>query len=496
MNAENTQAIKEYSQTEAALAELRTKFQGVVFEVTTTTGDKAAREARQTLVKLRTALEAKRKEIKAPALAHAKAIDIEAARITAAIRALEEPIDQQIKAEEERKAAEKAEKERIERERVDGIKAKIDAIRNLPVASSNDAAAELGSTLADLQAFEVSVEVFAEFTVEAASVQGQTIDTLKRMHAQAVAREEEAARAAAERAELERQRREQEEREALARAAQEEEARKLAAEREAFEREKAEAAAKEQAARDEEARKLEAERAELARQKAEFEAQQRAQAEAAERKAEEERRAEQAQRERDQVSKRAQAEVANLMRADLTDDRHTLADDAQRAVDYAEAPAPQPESNVYSFQNMQPAPVTQAACPKHSWLLEQGQDGSMPCPECEQDKAVAETLAWPAPLTVSYSRDGGMAKSMLVIKYGTTASSDADAKENIRAHLKFIGITSAIVFEDGETRTYTAEEMRAAFIAGYKCDGFEPGTVLTDRDLEEAATLYVARLEG
>lgn len=232
--------ITEYSATEAALAELRQQYQGIVFDVATTKGDKEARAARQELVKLRTSLEAKRKEIKAPALAYASAIDSEARRITAEIRALEEPIDQQIKQEEERKAAEKAERERIEQERVSAIKRKIDALRNLPVDSTADSSAELAATLADLKEYQITEAEFAEFKQEADDLCSNVVETLERMHAAALAREEEAERQAAERAELERLRRKQEEREAAERAEREEEARKLAAEREAIARERAE----------------------------------------------------------------------------------------------------------------------------------------------------------------------------------------------------------------------------------------------------------------
>ena len=53
-------AVVEYSATEAALADLRSRYQNVVFDVATTKGDKAARAARLELVTLRTTLEKKR----------------------------------------------------------------------------------------------------------------------------------------------------------------------------------------------------------------------------------------------------------------------------------------------------------------------------------------------------------------------------------------------------------------------------------------------------
>lgn len=239
MTTENLQ-IKEYSATEAGLAQLRKKYADVQFDLATKEGDEEARAARRELVKLRTSLEAKRKELKAPALAHAMAIDSEAKRITAQIKALEEPIDAQIKAEEKRKEEEKAERERIERERVLAILAKIDVMRGLAHESAFDTSEQIQSTLTDLSAMEIADDEFAEFTEEATKVQAVAIDALSELLGRAKAREEEAAKLAAERAELERQRQEQEARETKEREAREAEARKLADERAEFERQRAE----------------------------------------------------------------------------------------------------------------------------------------------------------------------------------------------------------------------------------------------------------------
>lgn len=100
--------IAEYSQTASALSDLRHRFLGVAFNVSTTKGMDEAKKARQEVKGYRTALENKRKEIKAPALERCRLIDDEAKTITAALLEIEEPIDQQIKAEEARKEAEKA----------------------------------------------------------------------------------------------------------------------------------------------------------------------------------------------------------------------------------------------------------------------------------------------------------------------------------------------------------------------------------------------------
>lgn len=78
----NMTAIAEYTQTAAGLAELRQKHQGVVYDVTVPKEMKAAKEARAELRTLRTDLEKKRVEIKAPALERCRLIDEEAKRPT------------------------------------------------------------------------------------------------------------------------------------------------------------------------------------------------------------------------------------------------------------------------------------------------------------------------------------------------------------------------------------------------------------------------------
>ena len=111
-------SIAEYSPTEAALAELATRYKGVLYEVSKPEGMKAARAARAEIKALRVALEKTRVEIKAPALKRVQEVDSEARRITAALSALEDPIDAQIAKEEDRRVAEKMAAQRAEQERL------------------------------------------------------------------------------------------------------------------------------------------------------------------------------------------------------------------------------------------------------------------------------------------------------------------------------------------------------------------------------------------
>ena len=215
---ESNMQITEYSQTAAALGTLRERFQNVLFQVTTTKGMKDALAARKELRDLRTGLEKTRKEIKEPALTRCRLIDEEAKSITAQLTALEDPIDAQIKAEEQRKEQERLAREAKERERVDTIRAKIETLRRLPLDSADDSAVDLQATLEELGAYEITEADFAEFMAECVQVRDQVMRDLEALRTKALAREEaqqalaeESARLAVEREELDRRAREIEE---------------------------------------------------------------------------------------------------------------------------------------------------------------------------------------------------------------------------------------------------------------------------------------------
>lgn len=300
-----TTAIAEYSPTAAALADLRARFADVVFDVTTTKGDKEARAARMELVKLRTSLEAKRKELKAPALERSRLIDAEAKRIEAEILALETPIDEQIKAEEARRERERQAKAEAERRRVAAIQERIDEIKAFPVrAAGSKSSIVMEARIGDLVAIEID-ETFAEFRPAAEAAHAQALAAMRELLAAAQAHEEETRRLRAEREALERQRQEDEARRAeedrIAREQHEAEVARIKAEREAEEARLAEARAAQEAElraqreaeearaaeqrrieaerQAEERRRLDAERAEIERQQAEIDRQRREQEE-------------------------------------------------------------------------------------------------------------------------------------------------------------------------------------------------------------------------
>lgn len=197
-----TAAVAEYNATEAALADLRSRFANVAFDLSTTKGDKEARAARSELVKLRTTLDARRKEIKAPLLERSRLIDAEAKRITDEIVALETPIDAQIKAAEAAKEAERKAKAEAEAARAEQVQAKISAIRSH--LASNVAADSTGlrTALEFVESVQISEAEYGEYEQAADRAKAETVKALQSLLGAALAREAQAAALAAAQAEL------------------------------------------------------------------------------------------------------------------------------------------------------------------------------------------------------------------------------------------------------------------------------------------------------
>ncbi len=274
-----TYQIQEYNQTAAALSILREKY-GRQFDVTTTKGMTEAREARAVVKGYRVALEKVRQEIKAPALEHTRLIDAEAKQITAELLKIEEPIDRQIKAEETRKAEERAARERAEAARVAAIAARMSAIRNRVAQVANQPSEIIRAALDQAQMLELSENEFQEFMPDAIKALDATRAELQTALEARLAYEAEQARLKAEReAESARLKAEREELAKLREA----EAARLKTEREAQEAELS-AKREEQERRERETRqaheaeeaRIKAEREAMERQRAGLEAQERA----------------------------------------------------------------------------------------------------------------------------------------------------------------------------------------------------------------------------
>ncbi len=243
----NLTSIAEYSETAMVMADLRSRHEGVVYDVAKPKQMKLAKEARAEIRGYRVALEKTRVEIKAPALERCRQIDSEAKRLTAALVELEEPLDVQIKAEEARAEAERLEKLEAERMRVEAIQTAIQKIRDAPASLVGKPSVIIAGQLANLKAMTLDEDEFGADYLMATDALAAAVARVQDLLAAQKDAEAEQAKIKAEREELERVRAENErlQREADERAAADraEADRKAQAERDRI-------AAEEQAKRD------------------------------------------------------------------------------------------------------------------------------------------------------------------------------------------------------------------------------------------------------
>lgn len=196
--------VPEYTATAQALAELNARLKGVVYDVSTGKGMDMAKKDRAEVRTLRTDLEKERVRIKAPALERCRLIDAEAKSLTASLLELEQPIDAQIKAEEQRKEREKAAKEEAERQRIAAINSRFDAVKAFPLKAVNKTHAEIEALIEDLAATDE--DGFDEDAMKAAFIYEKRM-AMAQLRTALDARwlaDKEAEKIAAERAELER----------------------------------------------------------------------------------------------------------------------------------------------------------------------------------------------------------------------------------------------------------------------------------------------------
>jgi hypothetical protein len=187
-----TTEIAEYSATESGLATLREQYAGRVFDVATTKGMDEAKAARRELVSLRTTLEAKRQELKAPILERGRTLDAEAKRITAAIAEMEDPIDQQIKRREQELEAARKAKQEAEEARIRAEQEQLDLIVRAPLLLIGKPASKIAQVLGALCVRDMSM--FSESALpKAKELQAEAIAQLEAMHKAASEAEAQAA---------------------------------------------------------------------------------------------------------------------------------------------------------------------------------------------------------------------------------------------------------------------------------------------------------------
>jgi len=227
-----TKAITDINAVSTGIAALQTQYSGVVYPVTTAAGMEEAKAARLAIRTPRYEVERIRKAAKAPILALGKKLDAEAARIESELLKIEGPIDQQIKAEEDRKEREKQAKIDAELKRVADLQERVAELRGNQSLSPTDGSEFIAQHVADLERIVVD-DSFQEFQQQAEDAKTAGLSRLRALHAAALTHEAEQFRIKAEREELARLREEENKRQAQERARIAEEERQAKALRDA-----------------------------------------------------------------------------------------------------------------------------------------------------------------------------------------------------------------------------------------------------------------------
>lgn len=169
----------------------------IVAAIDTPAGMRAAETAWRAYRNPRLEVEKARKSAKAPVLALGRAIDAFAGQLEARLTLGETHYKAQITAEETRRAAVKAEAERKERERVEGLQAGIAKLRSYVERAAGQPAEIIQRAIDALVALGFVAEDWQEFVAEATTARDDTVAKLRDLHTKAV--EAEAQRAEAER---------------------------------------------------------------------------------------------------------------------------------------------------------------------------------------------------------------------------------------------------------------------------------------------------------
>lgn len=195
-------ALATYSPVESGLQELEKRMSGVAYDLTTTKGDKMARADRAECVRLRTSADGIYEAWNKPMLALQRGMRDTRDGIKNRILAIEGPVDQQIKADEARRKAAQAERDRIEAEKRATIQAAINRITGFAMDAVGESSAIIDGLRQQLVEMEVSLEVFGDRTGEAEQARQKVLAQLDSLYANTSLHEEQQAELARQRAEL------------------------------------------------------------------------------------------------------------------------------------------------------------------------------------------------------------------------------------------------------------------------------------------------------
>lgn len=188
--------IAEYQPHEEQIVRLETTYAKLVVDCSTSEGLANAKEVRVDIRDVRYALANTTKTALVPyqqkvkeAQARVNEVKEFGEALKARVLVLEEPIDEAIKAEEKRVADAKAERERIERERVEGIQTKVTHFRNVVPAYAARTAADIAPMLERVKASVILFDEYGEFEAEATIARDNAIEQLETLHKAALERE-------------------------------------------------------------------------------------------------------------------------------------------------------------------------------------------------------------------------------------------------------------------------------------------------------------------
>ena len=201
--------IAEYRPHEEQIVRLETTYAKLVVDCSTSEGLANAKEVRVDIRDVRYALANTTKTALAP---YQQAVKDAQARVNQVkefgetlkdrVLAIEAPVDEAIKTEEKRVADAKAERDRVEAERVEAIRTKITRFSSVAAAYASRSAADVASVLQSVKESVILPEEYAEFEAEGTIARDNAIEQLETLHKSAVDREEAAAKLLAQQKEL------------------------------------------------------------------------------------------------------------------------------------------------------------------------------------------------------------------------------------------------------------------------------------------------------
>lgn len=175
-------ALALFAPLEAEVNTLAERYRNVAFDMSTPKGFKAAKDARLELRESgRFALQRLRDKTKDQLNDCKKVVDAEAARLIEIVRPVETAVDEQITVHENKLAADKAERDRIEAERRQKHQDAIAKIESYVALAEGLPIERIEAGLAYVRNIDVSAAVFEDFAVRASAQKDATIRALEKM---------------------------------------------------------------------------------------------------------------------------------------------------------------------------------------------------------------------------------------------------------------------------------------------------------------------------